>query len=63
MENNALSNITDVNALIYQYMHFCDECNKAYDFTCSGANAKKCEVAKNKLLLEIKRRRNYSKNE
>lgn len=39
---------------IYDYMHFCDECPKAYYFTCSGADAKKCEKEKNKLFDLIK---------
>lgn len=33
-----------------QYMQFCDECSKAHDFTCSGADAAKCEAAKEELL-------------
>ena len=32
------------------YMQWCNECPKAYDFTCSGADAKKCEQEKQKLL-------------
>lgn len=34
---------------LYKYMHWCDDCPKAYDFTCSGADAKRCEEEKNKL--------------
>lgn len=36
--------------MVYKYLHWCDDCPKAYDFTCSGANAKKCEEARNKLI-------------
>ena len=35
---------------MYKFKHFCDDCPKNYDFTCSGADAKKCEEQKSKLL-------------
>lgn len=31
------------------YMQWCDECPKAHNFTCSGADAKKCEQEKTKV--------------
>lgn len=33
-----------------KYVHFCDECPKAYDFTCSGADSLRCDKEKSKLL-------------
>ena len=35
-----------IQNLYYDYMHYCEECPKAYDFTCSGADARKCEKEK-----------------
>ena len=46
-----------MDTLVYQYIHFCDNCPKAYDFTCSGADSKKCEEVKAKLLEKIKKGR------
>lgn len=40
--------------LLRQYKHFCDDCPKAYDFTCGGADAKKCDAIKQALLNRIK---------
>ena len=34
------------------YMQWCNDCPKAYDFTCSGADVKKCEQEKQKLLTK-----------
>ena len=56
MRNNKSSNTQDIKEMLDKYMHFCDECHKAYDFTCSGLDAKKCEAEKNRLLLEIKKK-------
>ncbi len=39
--------------LLRQYKHFCDDCPKAYDFTCSGADAKKCDAIKQALIYRI----------
>ena len=39
--------------LIRKYMQWCQDCPKAYDFTCSGASAKKCEEEKEKLLKDV----------
>lgn len=39
--------------ILYQFFHWCDDCSKAYDFTCSGADASLCETKKNKLLAKI----------
>lgn len=33
-----------------QYMHFCDDCPKAYDNTCSGSDSLQCEREKDALL-------------
>lgn len=33
----------EVKELQRQYEQFCNNCPKAYDFTCSGADAKACE--------------------
>ena len=47
-------NLTDeVKELQRQYEQFCNDCPKAYDFTCSGANAKVCEEKKNEILKKI----------
>ena len=44
-----------IQKLYDDYMHYCEECPKAYDFTCSGADARKCEKEKKKLLEKIKK--------
>ena len=47
-------NLTNkVKDLQRQYEQFCNDCSKAYDFTCSGTNAKVCEEKKNKILKKI----------
>ena len=33
-----------------KYIHWCDDCPKAYDDTCSGADAVKCEAEKSQFL-------------
>ena len=35
-----------------RFMQWCNECPKAHNFTCSGADAKKCEQEKQKLLTK-----------
>lgn len=35
---------------VYDFMHYCDTCSKAYDFTCSGADTAKCEEDKQRIL-------------
>ena len=48
---NAYQNMTDeAKELRRQYLQFCDECSKAHDFTCSGADAKACKEKKDELL-------------
>lgn len=39
--------------LMRQYVQFCDRCPKAYDFTCSGENARECDEKKQALLDSI----------
>jgi hypothetical protein len=46
--------------LIRLYLQFCDNCPKAYDFTCSGANIKECQKEKDKIVKEIIKRRNLN---
>lgn len=47
-------NMTDeAKELRRQYLQFCDGCTKAYDFTCSGADAEKCNKRKEELLNRI----------
>lgn len=36
-----------VKNLFDEYRSWCDSCSKAYDFTCSGADAEKCLKKKN----------------
>lgn len=49
-----LINMTDeAKELLRQYNQFCDECSKAHDFTCSGADAVKCNEKKRKLRYDI----------
>ena len=56
MANNSLTVTQEqIQNLYYDYMHYCDECPKAHDFTCSGADAEKCEKEKEKLLEKIKK--------
>lgn len=57
MENTDLSAVPAEAAKIYkQYIHFCDECPKVYDFTCSGADSKRCEKEKASLIDEFFKR-------
>lgn len=60
---NAFENMTDeARNLQRQFRKWCDECPKAHDFTCSGADAKRCEAEKDKLLtrlLDITDTRNF----
>lgn len=52
--DNALENMPDEAKDLYrQYKQYCDECSKAHDFTCSGADAKACEAKKKNLLNRI----------
>ena len=45
------NNVSAEAAKAYEkYVHFCDECPKAYDFTCSGADSLRCDKEKSKLL-------------
>lgn len=37
----------------YKFMHRCDECPKAHDFTCSGAEAQSCTVAATNALKTV----------
>jgi hypothetical protein len=46
-------NFDEVEELQKQYEQFCNNCSKAHDFTCSGANAKACEEKKNEILKKI----------
>ena len=51
---NAFENIPDEAKELYrQYKQYCDECSKAYDFTCSGADAKACETKKRTCLIVL----------
>ena len=34
------------NEVLYKLHHWCDNCSKAYDFTCSGRDAKRCDEYK-----------------
>lgn len=57
-------NLTDeVKELQRQYEQFCNDCPKAYDFICSGANAKACEEKKNEILRKILERKENLKEE
>lgn len=48
---NAYGNMnSEAKELRRQYLQFCDECSKAHDFTCSGADAKACKEKKNEIL-------------
>lgn len=50
----AYRNMTDEAKELYRrYKQWCDECPKAYDFTCSGASAERCRQEKRKLLLQM----------
>lgn len=42
-----------VKNLFNEYRSWCDSCSKAYDFTCSGADAEKCHKKKHDLLMKI----------
>ncbi|MBQ9298356.1 MAG: hypothetical protein IJ223_04945 [Clostridia bacterium] len=44
-----------IKKLYCEYRYFCNECPKMYDFSCSGANASKCQIKKDKILAEIKK--------
>ncbi len=49
-----LVNMTDeAKELLRQFNQYCDECSKAHDFTCSGADAVECDRKKNKLLRDL----------
>lgn len=51
---NAFENMPDEAKELYrQYKQYCDECSKAHDFTCSGADVKTCEAKKKNLLDRI----------
>lgn len=54
MENKYIREYNNVPAeaaeTYEKYVHFCDECPKAYDFTCSGADSLRCDKEKSKLL-------------
>lgn len=54
MENKYIreyNNVPAEAAKTYEkYVHFCDECPKAHDFTCSGADSLRCDKEKSKLL-------------
>lgn len=53
-DDNAYTNMTDeAKELHRQYLQWCDECSKAYDFSCSGADAKQCKEKKRELLSRI----------
>ena len=54
MTNATLITNSSFQEAIYDYLHFCDECPKAHDFTCSGADVNRCEKEKEKLLADIK---------
>ncbi len=57
MENKYIREYNDVPAeaaeTYEKYVHFCDECPKAYDFTCSGADSERCGKVKKSLLDEF----------
>ena len=48
--NHYYNSIFEAEELRRQYLQFCDGCTKAYDFTCSGADAEKCNKRKEELL-------------
>jgi hypothetical protein len=51
MKDKEIQNMQDTEKYRL-YMQWCNECPKAHNFTCSGADAKKCEQEKQKLLTE-----------
>ena len=52
--SNAFENMSDEAKELYrQYKQYCNECSKAHDFTCSGADAKACEAKKKDLLDRV----------
>lgn len=48
----------DAKELYGQYTQFCMECPKAYDFTCSGADSKRCEEKKAEILNKCRNKQN-----
>jgi hypothetical protein len=51
---NTFDNMPDEAKELYrQYKQYCDECSKAHDFTCSGADVKACEAKKKNLLDRV----------
>lgn len=46
--------MSEIKDLMNRYVHFCDECSKAYDLSCSGYDAMRCESVKQGILDEIK---------
>ena len=55
MANNYLTSDNTIQEIIFDYYHFCQECPKAYDFTCSGFDSNKCQEEKKKLLTKLKK--------
>lgn len=45
--------MSEIKDLLNKYVHFCDDCPKAYDFTCSGSDAEKCGKEKQEILDKI----------
>lgn len=46
----------DKNEVLYKLHHWCDNCSKAYDFTCSGRDAKRCDELKDEFLRTAKQK-------
>lgn len=46
----------------YRFEHFCDDCPKRADWSCSGADAEKCETEKQALLKAAETAENTEKN-
>ena len=53
----------NIESSVKQILNRCNDCPKAYDFTCSGANASRCNEEKEKQLQilskEIKERQKH----
>lgn len=57
--------MSDNNELKRKYMQWCDDCPKAYDNTCSGADVKRCEAEKKTRIFNesMKRQKPYVEKE
>ena len=57
--------MSDNNELKRKYMQWCNDCPKAYDYTCSGADAKRCEAERKKRIFNerMKKQKPYVEKE